>query len=66
MNLAVSAGWVKKTHLSFMSRNLDAERPLGDKKKIGKEGGGREQLLWGQFVAYKWGRYTGSKFQAYG
>lgn len=49
-----------------MSRNLDAERPLGDKKKIGKEGGGREQLLWGQFVAYKWGRYTGSKFQAYG
>lgn len=27
-----------------MSRNLDAERPLGDKKKIGKEGRGREQL----------------------
>lgn len=27
-----------------MSRNLDAERPLGDKKKIGKKGGGREQL----------------------
>lgn len=27
-----------------MSRNLDAERPLGDKKKISKEGGGREQL----------------------
>lgn len=26
-----------------MSRNLDAERPLGD-KKIGKEGEGREQL----------------------
>lgn len=27
-----------------MSRNLDAGRPLGDKKKISKEGGGREQL----------------------
>lgn len=27
-----------------MSRNLDAGRPLGDKKKISKEGGGKEQL----------------------
>lgn len=27
-----------------MCRNLGAERPLGNKKKICKEGGGRKQL----------------------